>query len=176
MNEIEATQHWLDKAVIGLNLCPFAKAVRARDQIRWALSEARTPEALLADLTHELKALAASDPERVDTTVLVHPHVLQDFLDFNDFLDVADAALEELDLDGTLQIASLHPRYRFAGTEPDDMGNFSNRAPHPTLHLLREASVARALAAFPDADAIYRRNIETLQALGSAGWRRLFDG
>jgi hypothetical protein len=130
--------------------------------------------ALRADLVTELRHLAAADAARVDTTLLVHPQVLGDFLDFNDFLDTAETALAELDLVGTIQIASFHPQYRFAGTAADDMGNFSNRSPHPTLHLLREASVAGALASFVAPETIYRRNIRTLRRLGPAGWRRLF--
>ena len=170
---IEASQAWFEKAVIGLNLCPFAKAVHTKGQIRWVLSEARDAEALLADLLAEMQTLAAADPRAVDTTLVVHPHALQDFADFNDFLDIADAALASLHLQGTLQVASFHPQYRFAGTRSGDVGNNSNRSPHPTLQLLREDSVARALAAFPDPDAIYERNIETLKRLGRAGWRTL---
>jgi hypothetical protein len=101
--------------------------------------------------------------------------VLGDFLDYNDFLEVADAAVSELDLDGELQVASFHPDYRFADTEPDDIGNYSNRAPYPTLHLLREASVDRAVAAFPDAATIFERNVDTLRRLGHAGWRALWS-
>jgi uncharacterized protein len=175
MNPIAETQAWLEKAVIGLNLCPFAKAVHTKGQIRWVESAAREPEALLRDLVHELRHLAAADPEQPDTTLLIHPHVLQDFLDFNDFLDVADAALAELGLEGVLQVASFHPQYQFAGTEEDDAGNLSNRSPHPTLHLLREDSVERAVAAFPEAESIYERNIETLQRLGLEGWRKLLS-
>ncbi len=173
MTPIEATQAWLEKAVIGLNLCPFAKAVHVKQQIRWVQSEARDTEALLADLVTELQTLAAADADLIDTTVLVHPQVLGDFADYNDFLDLADAALVELELDGVLQIASLHPDYQFADTAIDDIGNFSNRSPHPTLHLLREDSVDRAVAAVPDAEHIYERNIETLEALGHTGWQRL---
>jgi hypothetical protein len=173
MDAIEDTRHWLEAAVIGLNLCPFAKAVHTKDQIRWVLSEAREPVQLLADLVRELQSLAAADAQDVDTTLLVHPQVLGDFLDFNDFLDVADAALVELGLDGTLQIASFHPQYRFAGSPPDDITHFTNRSPHPTLHLLREASIARAVASVPDAADIYERNMQTLQQLGHAGWRAL---
>jgi uncharacterized protein len=168
------TLAWLDKAVIGLNLCPFAKSVRVKGQIRTVVSAATDAEALLAQLIEELRHLAAVDPEHTDTTLLIHPAVLGDFLDFNDFLAVAEGALQALELDGVLQIASLHPQYQFAGTAPDDIGNYSNRSPWPTLHLIREASVDRAVAAFPDADAIYERNIETLQALGHEGWQRLF--
>jgi hypothetical protein len=170
------TRAWLEKAVIGLNLCPFAKAVHTKGQIRWVLSNAQAPRALLEDLVRELQLLAQADPEAVATTVLVHPQVLQDFLDFNDFLDVADAALEDLQLDGVLQIASFHPQFQFEGTEPDDMGNFSNRAPWPTLHLLREDSIEQAVAAFPEPEAIFETNIATLQALGPAGWKRLMKG
>ncbi|MDP3085165.1 MAG: DUF1415 domain-containing protein [Rubrivivax sp.] len=172
---IEDTQRWLERAVIGLNLCPFAKAVQQKQQIRYRHSPATTPKALAAELVHELQLLAAADPAQVDTTLLIHPQVLQDFDDYNDFLDVADALLEELGLDGEIQVASFHPQYRFEGTAEGDIGNFSNRSPHPTLHLLREASIERAVASFPDAAEIFERNIETLNKLGVAGWARLFD-
>lgn len=173
MTPIEQTRRWLEQAVIGLNLCPFAKAVHTKGQIRWVESTATDVQALMADLVHELQLLAAADPEAIDTTLLVHPQVLDDFLDYNDFLDLADAALEELGLDGVLQIASFHPQYQFEGTEPDDAENLSNRSPFPTLHLLREDSVERAVAAFPEAETIYEKNIETLRALGAEGWAKL---
>ena len=176
MTPIEATQHWLERAVIGLNLCPFAKAVHGKQQIRWVHSVARDADALLVELVHELQTLAAADPDLIDTTVLVHPHALADFFAFNDFLAVADAALEQMGLEGEIQIASLHPQYQFEGSAPGDIENFSNRSPHPTLHLLREASIEHALAALPDAAAIYERNIETLKRLGHSGWARLGIG
>jgi hypothetical protein len=159
--------------VIGLDLCPFARAVHARGQIRWVVTPAATPEALLADLLDELRTLAGADPATVDTTLLIHPAALGDFLDYNDFLGVADAAVADLGLAGVVQIASFHPRYQFAGSAPDDVENCTNRSPYPILHLLREASVERAVAAFPDAATIYRKNIATLRRLGSEGWRRL---
>jgi len=174
MTPIEDTQAWLEAAVIGLNLCPFARAVHGKGQIRWVESAATQPRELLADLVAELKALAAADPEAVDTTLLVCPRVLHDFLDFNDFLDVADGALEDLGLDGTLQVAAFHPQFQFDGTAPDDPGNFSNRSPHATLHLLRETSLDRAVAAFLDAESIYERNITTLRGLTPAQWRAVF--
>jgi len=170
---IAATRQWLERAVIGLNLCPFAKAVHMRRQVRWVVSDATDIEVLLADLVAELEALHAADAEQVDTTLLIHPGVLQDFLDYNDFLDVADAALAELGLDGDIQVASFHPDYQFDGTDRDDIENFSNRSPYPTLHLLREASVEKALQAFPGAAHIYERNIDTLRELGRAGWDSL---
>lgn len=170
---LEATRTWFEKAVIGLNLCPFAKAVHTKGQIRWVLSTADRAESLLAELTAEMRLLSAADPQAIDTTVIVHPHVLQDFADFNDFLDVADAALEALDLQGILQVASFHPQYCFAGTRSSDVSNNSNRSPYPTLHLLREDSVARAVAAFPEAQTIYERNIATLKKLGRGGWSKL---
>ncbi len=172
---IELTRRWLERAVIGLNLCPFAKAVYVKQQVRFVLSDATTPEALLEQLAEELVLLRDADPEQIDTTLIVHPYVLADFLDYNDFLDNADAAVEALDLQGVLQVASFHPDYRFAGTAPDDIGNYTNRAPFPTLHLLREASVDRAVEAFPDPDAIVERNLRTLDELGHAGWRKLFE-
>jgi hypothetical protein len=168
------TREWLEKAVIGLNLCPFAKAVHVKQQIRWVVSEATTPEALLEDLNRELEILRDAEPEDIDTTLLIHPRVLGDFLDYNEFLDVADAAIGDLDLEGEIQVASFHPRYQFADTFVDDIGNFSNRTPYPTLHLLREASIDRAVEAFPESSAIFDKNMETLQRLGIEGWRRLF--
>ena len=170
---VAATRAWLEKAVIGLNLCPFAKSVHAGGRIRYRVSAAASADALLADLEQELRLLAAADPAEVETTLLIHPQVLTDFLDYNDFLDVVDAALDVLDLAEVLQVASFHPCYQFDGTAPDDITNFTNRAPYPTLHLLRQASVDRAIASFPDAAAIFDANIDTMRRLGHAGWQRL---
>lgn len=170
---ITATRAWVQKAVIGLNLCPFAKAVEVKGQIRYVVSHAHDPQSLLEDLRHELRLLADADPSAVETTLLIHPSTLQNFLDYNDFLSVADDALKALGLRGVLQIASFHPDYRFAGAEKEDMGNYSNRSPFPILHLLREASIDAAVAAFPETEKIYQRNIETLRQLGQEGWRAL---
>lgn len=171
---IAATRTWLEKAVIGLNLCPFAKAVHIKDQVRYVVSAASSAEELLQDLVKELEVLAESNAEKIETTLLIHPYVMNDFLDFNDFLDVADGAVEELDLDGILQVASFHPYYQFADTNIDDIENFTNRSPYPTLHLLREESIDKAVEAFPEADEIYEKNIRTLKDLGLDGWRKLF--
>jgi hypothetical protein len=170
---IAATQLWLEKAVIGLNLCPFAKAVHVKKQIRYVVSAATTADALLEDLMTELRKLQDTSPEEIDTTLLIHPHVLTDFLDFNDFLDTVDIAVAEPEFGDEFQVASLHPQYQFAGTAVDDIENYSNRSPYPTLHLLREASVDRAVDAFPDADRIPDTNIETLEKLGHEGWAKL---
>jgi uncharacterized protein len=167
---IAETRAWVRRAVIGLNLCPFARAVDAKDQIRYVFSDATDPETLLATLVVELQRLADTDPEVVDTTMVIHPRVFADFEDFNDFLELADAAVEDLDLDGVLQVASFHPHFQFADTEPDDITNATNRSPYPTLHLLREESVDRAVAAFPEAEAIFERNMATLEKLGPQGW------
>jgi len=167
------TRSWVERVVIGLNLCPFAKAVQARGQVRYRLSFATTAAALLLELEDELKSLQAADPALVDTSLLVHPHVLQDFHDYNDFLADADAQLARLGLEGELQIASFHPDYCFADSTPDDLANYSNRSPFPLLHLLREASVSRAVDAFPDTARIYERNIATLRALEPGVVQRL---
>lgn len=172
---IAAMREWIEKAVIGLNLCPFAKAVYVKNQVRYVVSRAPHLDGFLEDLDRELDFLAAADPAEVDTTLLIHPTLLTDFLDFNDFLQLAEAAVDEHKLDGVIQIASFHPRFQFEGTEPDDLGNYTNRAPFPTLHLLREASIERAVAAFPEAETIYQRNIETLEKLGSEGWQALWE-
>ena len=169
------TRRWIERAVIGLNLCPFAKAVYVKEQVRLVLSDASTPEALLEELAEELLRLRDTPAEQIDTTLIVHPFVLEDFLDYNDFLDNADAAVDALDLQGILQVASFHPQYQFAGAAADDVGNCTNRSPWPTLHLLREDSVERAVAAFPDPDVIVERNLKTLEDLGADGWRRLLQ-
>jgi len=171
---VAETRRWIERAVIGLNLCPFAKAVYVKEQVRFVLSDASTPEALLEELVEELLLLRDTDADEIDTTLIIHPDVLTDFLDYNDFLDNADAAVEALDLQGILQVASFHPDYRFAGAAADDIGHYTNRSPYPTLHLLREDSVERAVAAFPDPDVIVERNLQTLEKLGHAGWRALF--
>lgn len=171
---IAATRHWLEKAVIGLNLCPFAKAAHVKKQIRYALSDANTEEALRKDLIAELLALQSADAGDVDTTLLIHPEVLNDFFDYNEFLGIADAILGELKLEGELQIASFHPQYQFADATADDITNYTNRSPYPILHLLREASIDRATAAFPDAGDIFNANMETMRKLGRDGWSALF--
>lgn len=172
---VAETTHWLEKAVIGLNLCPFAKSVHIKKQIRYVVSEAETPEALLEELMAELERLAEANPEKLDTTLLIHPKVLTDFEDYNEFLDVADAALEDMQLDGVLQVASFHPDYQFADTDKNDIDNYTNRTPYPTLHLLREESIDRAVEAFPEAADIFEKNIETMRALGHDGWDKLMD-
>ena len=170
---IAATRTWLERAVIGLQLCPFAKAVYVNEQVRYVVSDAETPIALAEALERELRALIATDASVIDTTLLIHPRALTDFLDYNDFLDIAEATVEALGVEGVVQIASFHPTYQFAGTASDDVTNFTNRSPYPMLHLLREASVSRAVDAFPDAPTIYQRNIETMRRLGARGWAAL---
>lgn len=170
---IAETRAWVERAVIGLNLCPFAKAPQVRGRVRYVVSEASDGEALRRDLLDELRALAAAPPQQLETTLLIAPHVLHDFDDYNDFLGEADAAVAELRLRGVLQVASFHPQYRFAGSAPDDIGNATNRSPYPLLHLLREASITRALDAGADSEAIVAANLARLQALGAAGWAAL---
>lgn len=167
------TRAWVNHAVIGLNLCPFAKAVEARNLVRYVATDVTEPESLLARLREELALLAGAPPEQVETTLLIHPRVLTDFVDFNQFLGEAEALVDEMGLAGVLQVASFHPDYQFADAEPDDVTNATNRSPYPTLHLLREDSIEAALASFPDPDSIYRNNITTLRRIGHAGWAEL---
>lgn len=173
---IDDTRRWLERAVIGLNLCPFAKAEHVHGRIHYAVSGACSEEDLLHDLAGEATALDALPGATRETTLLMAPHCLAEFLPFNDFLVRADRWLERAGWTGTFQLASFHPHYQFAGTEPDDIGNFTNRAPYPTLHLLREDSIERAVLAFPDAEAIYGTNLGTLARLGPAGWAALDVG
>lgn len=172
-NVVAETRHWLTQAVIGLNLCPFAKAVQVKDQIRFAVSDATDAEGVLTDLQDELALLAEADPEKIDTTLLIIPDALDDFLEFNDFEDLSDRLLKRMRLVGELQVATFHPRFQFADTQPDDIENYTNRSPYPILHLLREDSIDRAVESFPDAAEIYEKNIETMQRLGLEGWKRL---
>lgn len=167
------TRAWLERAVIGLNLCPFAKAPYVRNRVRLVHSTATTPDELLNELSTELQTLSNTDPELIETTLIVHPRVLQDFLDFNDFLDVADALLEHLDLEGVVQVASFHPDFQFAETEPDDVSNATNRSPYPTLHLIRENALEAAIESYGDTDAIFEANIASLNKLGATGWHEL---
>jgi len=173
---IADTRRWLERAVIGLNLCPFAKAPHVKGQIHYAVCDAASGKALLPVLRAELQALAAAGPAERETTLLIVPCTFADFLDFNDFLDDAEGVLAELDLEGVIQIAPFHPRFQFAGTEEDDITNATNRAPYPTLHLIREESIDRAVEAFPEAEAIYEANMATLEELGTAGWQALEVG
>ena len=170
---LAATKHWLEKAVIGLNLCPFAKAVYVKNQVRLVVSHARHADDLLEELDSELDLLVATPADEIDTTLLIHPTLFDDFLDFNDFLEIAEGVLDEHALEGVVQLASFHPKFQFDGTEPDDMGNYTNRAPFAMLHLLREESVERAVEAFPEAEAIFEENIRTLEKLGHSGWKAL---
>ena len=170
---LKQTRHWLEKAVIGLNLCPFAKAVYVKNQVRLVVSHARHADDLLEELDRELDLLVATAPEELDTTLLIHPTLFDDFLDFNDFLEVAEGVVDEHELEGVVQLASFHPKFQFDGTEADDIGNYTNRAPFAMLHLLREASIDRAVEAFPQAEAIFEENIKTLEKLGHDGWKAL---
>jgi hypothetical protein len=170
---LEKTRLWLEKAVIGLNLCPFAKAVYVKNQVRLVVSQARHADDLLEELDRELDLLVATPAEDIDTTLLIHPSLFDDFLDFNDFMEIAEGVVDEHGLEGVIQLASFHPKFQFEGTEPEDIGNYTNRAPFAILHLLREESVDRAVEAFPDADAIFDENIKTLEKLGHAGWKAL---
>lgn len=176
MHCVSETRDWVERIVIGLKLCPFAPAPAIKGLIRYAMSDAETKEALLEDLATELQHLAAAPPEELETTLLIHPRVLQDFYDFNDFLEVADELLRVLELEGEIQIASFHPDYHFAGTESDDIGNETNRSPYPTLHLLREESITRAVDSFGDTSSIPTTNLTTLQQLGRESLQALKRG
>jgi hypothetical protein len=170
---VEDIQLWLTRAVVGLNLCPFAKAVMAKGQVRYVVTELTEPEQVLILLQTEMQTLVGADPETLDTTLLIAPYLLPHFMDFNEFLFDCEAVLRGLDLEGVLQLADFHPGYQFAGTEPDDVENLTNQSPYPTLHLLREESIDKAVAAFPDASLIYERNVQVLEALGKEGWEGL---
>ena len=170
---LTATKLWLEKAVIGLNLCPFAKAVYVKNQVRLVVSQARHADDLLEELDRELDLLVATPADEIDTTLLIHPTLFPDFLDFNDFTELAEGVVDEHGLEGVVQLASFHPQFQFDGTEPEAISNYTNRAPFAILHLLREDSVERAVAAYPEAEMIFEKNVETLEKLGHEGWKAL---
>ncbi len=170
---VDDTRRWLARAVIGLNLCPFAKGVHAKGQVHYAVTPATGWGEVLEALEREIDDLLARPVAQRETTLLVMPRAFPDFIEFSGFLGEAGRLLERRGLEGVLQLAHFHPHYQFAGTDPDDVTNCTNRAPHPTLHLLREDSIARAVASFPEAEAIYEANMDTLRRLGREGWERL---
>ena len=167
------TRQWLEKAVIGLNLCPFAKAPHVKNLVRISVSQARHLDGFLEDLDRELQLLGDTPADELETTLLVHPTLFPDFDTFNQMLDIADAAVVDNSLEGIVQIAPFHPDFQFEGTDSDDIGNYTNRSPYPTLHLIREDSIAKAAQAFPDASAIFERNIALLEEMGHEGWDKL---
>ena len=167
------TRQWLEKAVIGLNLCPFAKAPHVKNLVRISVSQARHLDGFLEDLDRELQLLGDTPADELETTLLVHPTLFPDFDTFNQMLDIADAAVVDNGLEGIIQIAPFHPDFQFEGTDSDDIGNYTNRSPYPTLHLIREDSIAKAAQAFPDASAIFERNISLLEKMGHEGWDKL---
>lgn len=170
------TRRWIERAVIGLNLCPFAKAVYVKNQVRLVVSRARHLDGFLDDLDRELELLKSTPAEQIDTTLLIHPTLFPDFFVFNDFLDVVDEVIEEHELEGEIQVAPFHPAFQFEGTEPDDITNATNWSPYPALHLLREVSIDRAAASGDSADTIVARNQQALVALGREGWRACLRG
>ena len=167
------TRQWLEKAVIGLNLCPFAKAPHVKNLVRISVSQARHLDGFLEDLDRELQLLGNTPADELETTLLVHPTLFPDFDTFNQMLDIADATVVDNGLEGIVQIAPFHPDFQFEGTDSDDIGNYTNRSPYPTLHLIREDSIAKAAQAFPDASAIFERNIALLEKMGHEGWDKL---
>ncbi len=170
---LQTTERWLERAVIGLNLCPFAKAVHAKGQIHYVLTWSQDPADVLDDLAAAMRDLLAHDSAQRDTTLLIAPHAFPDFWDFHGLVHRAEKLLRSLGLDDVLQIASFHPLYEFADAQGGDMSHYTNRAPYPILHLLREESMDRAVAAYPDAAMIYERNIARLRELGPKGWHAL---
>jgi len=168
---VQSVRTWVERLVVGYNLCPFAKRELVRESVRFTVSEATEEAALLEDLQIELQRLV--DEPTIETTLLIHPHVLNDFFDFNAFLDLAEGLLAQMDLDGVVQIATFHPDYQFAGTHPDDAENYTNRSPYPVLHLLREASLEEAIERYPDTAEIPERNIERMEELGVESLKRL---
>ena len=170
---VQAVRQWVNTFVVGMNLCPFARYEMVNNRVRFATTRAITEEQLLMSLQDELELLG-SDPS-TETTLLIHPGVLQDFYDYNQFLSFADKLLLDMGLEGIYQVASFHPDYQFGGTNPDDAENYTNRSPYPLLHLIREASLERAIAAYSDVDQIPVRNVALMNSMGPGKLRELFE-
>lgn len=171
---ITAVRQWVESFVVAMNLCPFAKRELLKERVRFVSTPAASEEALLVALQEELLLMEAD--AAIETTLLIHAQVLQDFYDFNDFLDIADRLLVQMGLDGVYQIASFHPDYQFGGTQPDDAENYTNRSPYPVLHILREDSLEHAIAGYPDVDDIPERNIALMNELGRDKLQALWAG
>lgn len=170
---ISDTTIWLEKAVIGLNLCPFAKAPYVKKQIRIAISHAKHLDGFLEDLDREIQTLLHTPTSELETTLLIHPELFDDFLIFNDMLDNAESALTDHAADGIIQIAPFHPQFQFDNTPAEDITNYTNRSPYPTLHLIREDSIDKAIHAFTDTAVIFERNMTLLRNMGQDGWNQL---
>jgi hypothetical protein len=171
---IAQTQQWLTDVIVGLNLCPFAKRVVLADSIRLVVSESQTDEALLEEFVLEIERLENTDIEKVETTLLIIPKMLTDFEDYNQFLDLIDNLLLQFNWQGIFQIASFHPDYCFADASPDASENLTNRSPYPILHILREDSVTKAIAQYPDVDGVSERNIKRVAGLSDKEKQQLF--
>ena len=172
-NIITPTKNWIEKIVVGMNLCPFAKREVVKDKVRYIVSKVTAQDQLLMDLKAELELLSVNVD--IETTLLIHPNILQDFYDYNDFLELADSLLVDMKLDGIYQIASFHPNYQFGGTDFDDAENYTNRSPYQMLHLIREESLEKAVAKYPDANDIPKRNINLMNELGVGKMKELLE-
>jgi hypothetical protein len=170
---IASVRHWVESFVVGLNLCPFAGRELRQERIRFVVTSSTTEAELLASLQAELERLD-TDPA-IETTLLIHPRVLQGFDDYNQFLETADDLLSAMEVDGIYQIASFHPHYQFAGTAVADVENYTNRSPYPLLHLLREQSLEQSIASYLDTEQIPLRNIELMKRLGIARLKQLLQ-
>lgn len=163
---LTATRGWVERFVIGLNLCPFAGSVAAQGRVRYVMSASRDIDVLYQDLLAEMMFVLESDPQQVETSVLVHPYVLEDFERYLDFLEIVDEAIAAADLEGILQVASFHPDYVFDGVDEDDVSHYTNRSPYPMLHILREDSLSAAIDSHPDPEGIPERNVAKLREMG----------
>ncbi len=170
---IESVQRWVEQFIVELNLCPFAKREIVKNRVRYVVAEAATEEQLLVALEAELEFL--SESTSTETTLLIHAHVLRDFYDYNQFLDIADGLLQEMNLDGDFQIASFHPHYQFGGTEANAAENYTNRSPYPILHLLREDSLEQAIDDHADVNQIPIDNVALMNNLGKDKLREMLD-
>lgn len=173
---IDDTRRWLERAVIGLNLCPFAKAVQGRGLVHFAVSGEPVFAPVLQDLERELVELIQTPADVRETTLLILPSGFEEFLMFNELVRNGERLIARRKLEGVIQLASFHPAFVFAGSDDDDLSNCTNRSPYPTLHLLREESIGRAVAAFPRPESIYEANVQTLKRLGADGWLGLGVG
>ncbi|MEM8500444.1 MAG: DUF1415 domain-containing protein [Pseudomonadota bacterium] len=169
--EVDATRQWVNNVVVGLNLCPFAKREFMNDKLRFAVTDSTTIERLLEDLLDELNLLCCQ--AEIETTLLIHPQVLVDFFDFNDFLAAANDLIVDREFEGIFQLASFHPNYQFAGVDENDASNYTNRSPYPMIHILREESLSRTIDAYPDVDAIPERNVALMREMGGSKLREL---
>ncbi|MEL0636361.1 DUF1415 domain-containing protein [Marinomonas sp. TI.3.20] len=174
-DELVTTQtiKWVNDFIVGLNICPFAKREMERESVRFVVVRSKKSQVALEELMSEVHWL--DEHPETETTIIVFPTLFSDFYRYLDFVDLAENIMFEQECEGVYQLATFHPNYCFSGAEPEDVSNYTNRSPYPMLHLLREASVEKAIEFYGDTDAIPERNIDVMEEMGKESLEKILS-